>query len=678
MSELQMQKDPSSRGSVVLQYLLVGLLAGVTVGWRLGSHVLEDHECKLALAAQGMATSDEWLVEGAELYDIPEDNTFNRWMVPVENGHPRLVKTPLPYWVVSLIAKTGLGVNEWTARLPSAMVAVLTCMLVLALGRRMFSGRAAFYGALMFAVSFGLQKWARNARPELMLCFFMTLSMLCFYLGMEAKTRWRQVWWMVAFWVSMGLGNLAKEFVPVLLAWPLAAYVFWRQSEADKDDLTGLRQLRAFLIASGVGLVVHISVVAFGFLHWWEHTSLSAGKGIYITMAASLGGPMLWYMWRTRGWKQVKSLLPTAIPGAVLMFAMFVPWMLYMTHLFGELASGEFSEQVTERAAGVGAWSLAKPHYYFGALLTFTLPWVAFLPGALAMPLMHRFHKHRRGLVYCVLWCIGIFGLFTASAAKREHYILPMLPAMCLLMGFAAEEVFFKNLWIKKFGARLIGALYGPVGVLGAVAMGIVWICKPDGMLWPVLMGSLAAAAVPFAMAGWLAWKGRFAAFIPLVAVAMAVIQLGHWTFFASFDPRRPVAEFARKAAEMTEGKEVWGICDPQAKTVFYFGRQLPNARWRFVRMEKTVGKEQAKAAWEKWISDTGNAPYMIGYEETPDDITHKLTRTREARDLEKYGYKLILKRRGVQKKKLLFALYERKIDSGGATQPPNLSDENR
>ncbi len=663
---------------MVLQYLLVALLVGVTVGWRLGSHVLEDHECKLALSARCMASSDEWLVEGDQPYEIPEATTLNRWMVPVENGRPRLVKTPLPYWTVALIAKTGLGVNEWTARLPSAVVAVLTSLIVLALGRRIFSPRAALYGAIMFAVCFGLQKWARNARPELMLCFFMTLAMLCFYLGMEAKTRWRQAGWMIVFWIVMGLGNLAKEFVPVLLAWPLAAYVFWRQSEADEDDATALRSLRAFLIASGVGLALHIAVVAVEFLHWWTPAGLSDEKGIYLTMAACLCVPMLWYMRRTRGWKQAARLLPTAIPGAVLMFAMFVPWMRYMTHLFGDLASGEFSEQVAERAAGVGAWSLAKPHYYFGSLLTFTLPWVAFLPGALAMPLMRRFCEHRRGLVFCVLWCIGIFGLFTASAAKREHYILPMMPAMCLLMGFAAEEVFFRNLWIRKTGARLIGALYGPVGVVGAIVMAVVWFRKPDDMLWPVLMGSLIAAAVPFAAAGWLAWKGRFRAFVLLVAVAMAVIQLGHWTFFASFDPRRPVADFARKAAEISAGRETWAICDPQAKTVFYFGRQLPNAHWRFDRMAKTEGEEKAKAAWEAWISDRANAPFMIGYEETPDMKTGKLTQTREAKELKKYGYGVVFTEQDKQEKRLLFALYERQTDRNEQNQSPNFSDVNR
>ena len=124
---------------------------------------------------------------------------MNHWTVPVLNGRPRLKKTPLPYWCVALtarargaVARAEATVDEWIARTPSALAAVALCLVTLALGRRILSARAALLGAMMLAASGGFQKWGRSARPEMLLCLFVTLAMACFYLGLEATTRRRR------------------------------------------------------------------------------------------------------------------------------------------------------------------------------------------------------------------------------------------------------------------------------------------------------------------------------------------------------------------------------------------------------------------------------------------------------------------------------------------------------
>ena len=92
-----------AEGRAWRHYALVAAVAAAVVFWQMGSSVLEDHECKLALSARAMAAQapEPWIIESDWNYPIPPRTPLNRWMVPVENGRPRLVKTPLPYWVAA-------------------------------------------------------------------------------------------------------------------------------------------------------------------------------------------------------------------------------------------------------------------------------------------------------------------------------------------------------------------------------------------------------------------------------------------------------------------------------------------------------------------------------------------------------------------------------------------------
>ena len=95
--------------------------------------------------------------------------------------------------------------------------------------------RSMVLGALMFVTTVGFQKWGRNARPEMMLCLCMTAAMACFYMGLTAKGGGRRAWWMLAFWGAMGLANLAKQFLPLMLAPAVLAFVVYDRSRRAAD-----------------------------------------------------------------------------------------------------------------------------------------------------------------------------------------------------------------------------------------------------------------------------------------------------------------------------------------------------------------------------------------------------------------------------------------------------------
>lgn len=617
-------------------YLLVAALAGVMVFWHLGQTALDEHEAKLALAAGAMAQSDPqpWIVPGGQAYTVPPHTAFNHWVVPVENGWPRLVKTPLPYWLAGGTGRACMAwfgsaepMNEFIARFYSAVASIVLACVTLAMGRRMFSPRAALLGAVMFATCLGLQKWGRNARPEILLLTFITIAMYCFYVGLESPTRRSRAAWMIAFWVAMGLANLAKELVPMLLAWPLLAYLTWRQGNQQDQAVSG-RRLAWFLGASMGGLAAYLIVISC--------VSIRSQVLSYSVMALCLGLPMLWYFVVNRGWRQVVPLLPTAIPGIVLMLAAFVPWMLYMSALFPHLAGETFSHQTSERVAGTGGFGIAEPQKYIASLLTLTAPWCIFLPGAFAAGLMRRFSRHHRALVFLLLWTVGIIMLFCAVAGKRDHYILPMLSAVCLLMGFTADDVFFNHAWISKPLGRVIALGHAAAGVLAVVVFGLFYAYSAQhsgqagqiavhslkgiknaviehAVMWPYMLAISAVAAVPLIVAGVAAWRGRLRATVGLVAAAVGIFYFGQWTFGDKWDDRAPLAHFAQRAAVTTAGQDVYHWDWPQSAMAFYFGRYLPMAQDEVARPRAARVGSDATGSWQQWLADRRNAPWIIG-----------------------------------------------------------------
>ena len=87
------------------------------------------------------------------------------------------------------LLKLGLPLNEETARLPSLLAAILTALLVLHLGRRLFSPRVALLRGCFTATALGTWKWGRNARPEMMLAMLWTAAMVCFHHALHGSGK---------------------------------------------------------------------------------------------------------------------------------------------------------------------------------------------------------------------------------------------------------------------------------------------------------------------------------------------------------------------------------------------------------------------------------------------------------------------------------------------------------
>lgn len=140
------------------------------------------------------------------------------WIIPENNGIPRLVKPPLLYWFMGA-GFTLFGVNEFAARLPNALAFAGWVGVVLLLAIRFVSFPAAVLAAGWTGLCIGAFTLGRIIMPEPWFALFFTASLYCVLRG-YAEDR-RRFWWYAGFWLCAALACFIKGWHGLLL--PLAA-----------------------------------------------------------------------------------------------------------------------------------------------------------------------------------------------------------------------------------------------------------------------------------------------------------------------------------------------------------------------------------------------------------------------------------------------------------------------
>ena len=131
------------------------------------------------------------------------------WITPVFEGQePRFQKPILFYWLVALSFKI-FGVNIFSGRLPSVIFATSGILLIYYFSLILFGNyRGALFSSLILLSSPLYFLNARAARTDMVLTFFISLSMLFFAKGFfEEKNRRRNF---VFSFIAMGLATMTK------------------------------------------------------------------------------------------------------------------------------------------------------------------------------------------------------------------------------------------------------------------------------------------------------------------------------------------------------------------------------------------------------------------------------------------------------------------------------------
>jgi 4-amino-4-deoxy-L-arabinose transferase-like glycosyltransferase len=137
------------------------------------------------------------------------------WLFPLKTSTTIPSKPPLFHWSAALTSQITGKLDERTIRFPSALYAILGVITIYWLGRRLFGAKVGLLAGAILSTTLVYSSQALDARVDMTLCFFVTLSLVLFYsLYRQFVTR---PGWYYLFYVVVGVGTLAKGPLGMLL-----------------------------------------------------------------------------------------------------------------------------------------------------------------------------------------------------------------------------------------------------------------------------------------------------------------------------------------------------------------------------------------------------------------------------------------------------------------------------
>lgn len=207
---------------------LLALGAALLLAIRLDAPALFDNEGRYAEVAREMALTGDWVS-------------------PRLDGILFLNKPPLVYWLTAIVYRVA-GPSEW-GRLVSVVAAGVALFATVRLGALLYGDAVGLLAGVMLATTIGFVLEARTLRPDMLIVAVVVVALLCWRRALVAgapRTRW-----LIALYLVLGIGVLAKGLVPLVLAGlPIGIVTL-----AD-EGVHGLRRLRP-----GLGLAVMAAVV---------------------------------------------------------------------------------------------------------------------------------------------------------------------------------------------------------------------------------------------------------------------------------------------------------------------------------------------------------------------------------------------------------------------------------
>lgn len=381
------------------------------------------------------------------------------WLVPHFWYLPHLDKPPLTYWLVAVSMKL-FGQNEWAVRLPVAL-----------------AGLSGVWSTWLLACSIG---GVRAGRWSLLI---LQTSLLYFVMSRMLTT---------------------DIFLTQFVAW--AIYFFWRSWLCLKNPLL-IGRFWGWHLAGWLA-------VTLGFLV----------KGP-IALAVPLVSIVLLILLRRKTFLQKRIFFSGFMVGLVLFLLLAAPWFLAVNRRIPGALNYMLFHQAAGHIVGKNIHGRGGPPFYFFAVLAVgLLPWTWLLGW-----LWRRGHwrqlpeTQKDGWLLLNLWAIFTFILFSVIHSKLPAYILPMFPAVAVMLavrffGEPGEEHFSAvPAWIWRCCAA------SPLLLLIAFPAALSYIYHvslPHWMNWQAPTIAIIAVAI-FWLAGNWANSSRAA-----VAVAMGIFSM--------------------------------------------------------------------------------------------------------------------------------------------------------
>jgi 4-amino-4-deoxy-L-arabinose transferase-like glycosyltransferase len=348
-------------------------------------------------------------------------------------------------------------------------------------------------------------------------------------------------------WVFMGHGSSLDMGVSFFLSLAVSAFALAQRDGASPD---GRRRWMLF---------------------GWAACALAVlSKGL-IGIVLPAGAVALYVLWQ-RDWRLLARLELGA--GLALFLAIAAPWFILVSLANHEFARFFFIHEHFERflTKGHGRY---QPWWYFLPLLALgAVPWTLALPGALAGALRRRPLLSFQPQRFLLAWSVLVFVFFSVSDSKLFAYILPIFPALAMLLGD----------WLPRIGRRALAWLAASAALGGAALAALTPLAtaRLSGDLPPALVADFArwmvVAGVAVLAAGGLgalsAQRGRNSAAIAWLAaggLALTQLLLVAYQSLAPVYSSRQIVERIRPA--LAAAKQVYFVNKLDHSFLFYAKR---------------------------------------------------------------------------------------------------------
>ena len=387
------------------------------------------------------------------------------WVIPRLNEVYYFEKPPLMYWLTAM-SESVFGLNAWAVRFVPAMLALGGVLLTYAAARRLHGRDAGVASAVVLGTSLLYFAIGRLPLLDMGLTVLMSATLFCFLLAVREPPGTRRRWLFYGLYASAALATLTKGLI-------------------------------GFLVA---GAVMFLWLLIFN---------------------------------------QWKRLRPLHLPSGILIFlAIALPWHLLAAARAETWAHRYFVVEHFERfftpvAKRPGAW-----YYYIPVLLGGLIPWMPCLFPALRDRLRGGPSDQLRGTSpssvwaardrnadawFLVTWVAFIFLFFSKSHSKLVPYILPVFPALAVLIGaWLAQVRAAGNPAQLRLGLRVFSFISGML----ALALCMV-VLRPTLVRGLDPSQALVLRPIAFLMAGALVAGGILApAFARLRGVGVALTTM--------------------------------------------------------------------------------------------------------------------------------------------------------
>lgn len=289
------------------------------------------------------------------------------------------------------------------------------------------------------------------------------------------------------------------------------------------------------------------------------------------------GAVLVLYTLVSRDWLVWKRLHISA--GLLLFLAITMPWFVLVSIRNPEFPYFFFVREHFQRFAS-NVHLRAEPwHYFIPLLLVGVMPWL----GVLAQSLRNGVREARNAAPLCgfkanrllVVWSVFIFVFFSISNAKLPSYILPVFPALALLIAVYLDRASHKAIVV-------VAAVYGLMGVtelvfLEAVPAGGKFIQNTElfkeSVPWAV--GAAVIVLVGSTIAVRLARRQREWALVALAAAGL----LGGQMLMQAHEPfaryKSGIAHLPAISAELTPDMPIYAVGMYEYVLPVYLGRTM-------------------------------------------------------------------------------------------------------